>query len=75
MKTHQLEYSTLHYDDSPEAKERVFQIMLAAFLKLGHFNGESLGQSDKTYEIAPEILTECAEDGFKFRNQYEDEEQ
>jgi hypothetical protein len=75
MKTEKLKFSTLAYDDSQEAKDRVFEIMLKAFMKLGHFTGESLGQSDSTYEEAPDILAECAEDGFKFDQKWEGEEE
>lgn len=66
MKTETHEDFTLFYDDSPEAKERVFQIALKWFKKLDHFNGESLQQCDNTHVEAPQMLTELAEEGFCF---------
>jgi hypothetical protein len=70
MKTEPIEYGTLTYDDSQEAKERIFELCLKAFKKLGHFNGESLCQSDNTYIEAPDILTRIAEKGFRFKTKY-----
>lgn len=66
MKTEDLPDYTLTFDDSPEAKDRVYEIMLKWFKKLRHYSGESLGQSDETYVLAPDILAEVAEEGFKF---------
>jgi hypothetical protein len=70
MKTETIDGIELTYDDSPEAKERVFQIMLEEFKKLRQFCGEGIHQSDRTYEAAPEILTRIAEEGFQFNAEY-----
>lgn len=72
MKEENDEY-TLEYDDSQEAKERVFNILLKWFKKVDHFSGDSLGQSDDTYIEAPELLAEIAEEGFKFGQTWADE--
>lgn len=66
-------YSIVLFDDSLEAKQRVFDIALKWFKKLDNYSGESLAQSDSTYEFAPEILAEIAEDGFKFKEKWKDE--
>lgn len=72
MKTEQIEDGNLTYDDSPEAKDRVFNIMLNAFKKLGQFEPEVLGQADEVYIEAPIIMGDCAVDGFRFKVDYED---
>lgn len=69
MKEEHEDYS-LEYDDSPEAKERVYQIALKWFKEQEMFNGESLGQSDETYISGPSMMIELAEDGFKFQHTY-----
>jgi len=64
---------TITFDDSPEAKDRVFDLMLDFFKQVDMFSGECLGQSDETYIEAPNILSEVAEDGFKFKVEYSDD--
>lgn len=66
MKTEDHKEYTLAYDDSPEAKERVWQLLLDWFKKNELYNGESLQQRDVTWEEAPVLLTEIAETGFRF---------
>ena len=73
MNVEQHEYFTLTYDDSQEAKDRLFAIMLKWFKKLNHYCGDSLNQSDSTYVEAPNILTEAAEEAFRFEKKYNDE--
>lgn len=72
MASEKLEDATLEYDDSPEAKERVFRIALKWFKKLESFSGECLAQKDDTYVYAAEMLAEIAEEGFKFDHTYDE---
>lgn len=62
----------LTFDDSPEAKERVYQTCLAWFNKVTNYSGESIQQSDDTYEDAPELLSDIAENGFKFVQEWKE---
>lgn len=64
---------TVTYDDSQEAKDRIFQIALAWFNKVEMYSGESLGQSDTTYVEAPDLLAELAEEGFRFGHKWNDD--
>lgn len=64
---------TVTYDDSQEAKDRIFQIALDWFNKVKMYSGESLGQSDDTYIEAPDILAELAEEGFRFEQKWNDD--
>lgn len=54
-------------DDSPEAKEKVWEILLAYFKKYGAYCGETIGQSDDPQIYAPETLGEIADIIFKTR--------
>lgn len=73
MRTFKNEYEEdVLFDDSQEAKDRVYDIMLKFFKKVNMFSGESLSQSDETYIEAPEVLGEVAEEGFKFEVKYND---
>lgn len=68
--TEENEDYTLEYEIGEVAMMRVYGICLQYFKKLGHFHGDSIHQSDDTYETAPEFLTELAEEGFKFNKTY-----
>lgn len=71
MNTHEDEDRIIKYDDSPEAKERVYQIALKWCHQLG-YSGETFQQSDKAWEKGPCVLTELAEEGFKFEVKYKE---
>ncbi|MCV5968690.1 hypothetical protein, partial [Lactococcus petauri] len=62
----------LTFDDSPEAKERIFKIALDWFKKTELYSGEALGQSDTTYVEAPDLLAAIAEEGFCFKAEWKD---
>lgn len=68
----EFEDCTVCYDDSLEAKERVFQIVLDWFKEVKMFSPEVLGQCDTTYIEAPNLVGALAEDGFKFKEIYKD---
>ncbi len=74
MTTEETKDYKLTFDDSPEAKQRVYDIMLAWFRESRHFTGESLAQSDDTYIDALELLTAVAEEGFKFKQKWNDDD-
>jgi len=68
-----LDGKTLTFENNAAARQRVFDIMLASFIQLNHFDSESLGQSDDTYIEAANILGEVAEEGFKFEVKWDNE--
>ena len=68
-----LEDMTVEYSDSPEAKEELFQRMLKWHVNHHALDGECIWQSDMCMESAPEILTDVAENVFKFKVTYTDE--
>lgn len=60
------------FDDSQKAKDRVFEILRKWFGKEELFSAEALCQSDKTYVLAPDLLGEIAEKGFKFKQKWKE---
>lgn len=60
------------FDDSQKAKDRVFEILRNWFGKEELFSAEAIGQSDKVYELAPDLLGEIAERGFKFKQKWKE---
>jgi hypothetical protein len=70
---------TVHvkYADDDATIARVYEKMLKWFIAQGAYSGEIIWQSDRCMERAPEILTELAEEVFKFDVDYEydDEEE
>ncbi len=51
----------LTFDDSPEARDDVFARVLDYFSRTELFSGESIYQSDATYELAPQLVAELAD--------------
>lgn len=72
MKTIYAKDYTLTYDDSQDAKDRVFERMLKFFVESELFNGESLQQCDTTHIEGPEVLSDVAEEGFKFQTEWKE---
>lgn len=70
MKTEEHEDCQLTYDDSPEAHKRIYDMMLKWFKEMGRFSGDSIHQSDECDIQAPYILTDVAEEGFRFETTY-----
>ena len=70
-KNQMIEFETqsakVQFDDSPEAKEKAFQLLLQYFQKHEAFNGECICQMDNPQIDAPIVLSRIAEDAFKFR--------
>lgn len=64
---------TLVLDDTPEARDKVFNAVLKFFLKQESFNGESIVQNDYVQIEAPEFLAELAEI-FQFKVEWNEEE-
>lgn len=58
---------TLSFDNSQEAKERIFDMLLAFFEEHEAYSGESICQSDSPQIEAPNLLSDIAEKGFKFK--------
>ena len=63
----------LKYDDSHAAKEKLFKTMLAWYVKMESFDGESNMQSDTPQIEAAPLLCDVAENIFKFEVEFEDE--
>ena len=72
MKTVEFTEYSLTYDDSQEAKERIFNLALEWFKKHEMYRGEVLGQSDTTYIEGPELLYDLAEKGFQFSEEWKE---
>lgn len=60
------------YNDDIETKEKLFKYLLNYFIEQKHFCGESLCQSDSTYETCAEVFSTIAEDIFKFKQEWKD---
>lgn len=71
MTTMQREGFTVTYDDSPEVHKAVYDRILKWFMEQDHYCGDSIHQSDSTYEDAPNLLTDIAEKCFKFKEKWE----
>lgn len=54
-------------DNSEEAKEKVFQAVMAYFIKHKSFWGESIAQSDNTIIDAPDVMCDIADNIIKFK--------
>lgn len=63
---------TATFDDSEEAKQAVFQKLLTFFTFHEAFSGESVMQCDGPQIAAPELLSEIADEIFKFKVEHKD---
>lgn len=57
---------TISYDDSQEAKDKLYNMMLNFFKTHEVYNGESIQQCDVPQINSPELLSEIADEIFKF---------
>ena len=77
MKTieHKGRFSTykVTYDDSEQAKQSVFDAVLAFFFKHEQFSGEGIQQCDEPITEAPNLLSDIADDILKMDVDYGDE--
>lgn len=64
---------TIDYDDSQQAKDKAFQLLLDYYLKHTVFDGESINQMDAPQIDAPILLSRIAKQAFKFDVDYKDE--
>lgn len=58
--------------DSRKTRDEVFERVLAFFLKHESFSGECIMQSDNPQIYAPELLSELADEVFKFETEYDE---
>jgi hypothetical protein len=72
MKTLKFDDYTVTFDDSEEAKQKVFDLLFQWYKDMEMFSAECIGQSDETYITAPDLLGEIAEEGFKFEVEWEE---
>jgi hypothetical protein len=70
---HSITYHSITYDDSQEAKEKLFIMMLEFFKKHNAYSGESIHQCDAPQIAAPTVLSDVAEKIFKFDVKYKEE--
>ena len=61
------------YSASPETKELLFNKMLDFFKTTGTFSGESICQSDRAIIAASELLSDIADEIFKFDVKYNED--
>lgn len=73
MMTEKIDDYTLTYDDSPEAKDRLYDACLEWFKAQEAFSGESIAQRDNPVIEAPWLLCKVAEEIFQFKQVYDDE--
>jgi hypothetical protein len=59
-------YGKATYDDSPEAREAVFQRVMDYFKKYESLSGECIMQSDDPQIYAPEVFADIADGILKF---------
>jgi len=65
------EICTVEYENSLETKEALFQKMKEFFFKHHAFSGESVCQCDGPQIEAQELLSEIADEIFKFKSKWE----
>lgn len=71
MKTLKFNDYTVTFDEAKFRRQRVFDLLFQWYKDMV-FNAESIGQSDETYITAPDLLGEIAEEGFKFKVEWEE---
>ncbi|MEO6305111.1 MAG: hypothetical protein ABIP51_18275 [Bacteroidia bacterium] len=55
------------FEETAELKEQVYQKVLEWFIEQGHFSGEGIMQADDPIINAPVLLSDIADDLFKFK--------
>ena len=71
MATKKISDGTVTYKDDQTTKDAVFEKVLAWFLEQETFSGECIMQSDAPQLTAPELLSDLADDIFKFNTTYD----
>lgn len=62
----------VHYDNSQEIKDKVFERLIKFFFEHECFHGESFMQCDSPLLDAPEMISEILDDIIKFDCEYKD---
>ena len=70
MKTIETDDMIVHYHDSDEIKNAVFNSIIAFFLSMEAFSGESIMQSDAPQLEAPSVMADIADEIIKFDIEY-----
>ena len=65
-------YGTVTLEDSPEARERVWNIALEWFKELDRWSAESIVQCDDGWIESPQLAAKLADEGFKFKETHEE---
>lgn len=63
---------TVTFEDDEATRDAVFEAVVGFFFINQLFSGESLCQSDTTYEEAPDLLSTLADDILQFNVTWED---
>lgn len=70
--TERIEDGTITYRDDEETRQALYEAVLKWVKGYKLFHGDSIHQTDITYEEAPTLLTELAEEVFRFELKYDE---
>lgn len=68
-----LEDRSVRHKSDQATKDAVYEKVLAWFLKVGSFNGESIYQCDAPQIEAPDLLADLADNVFEFDVTYDED--
>lgn len=63
----------VEFDDTPEMRQELFDKVLAFYFEHESFSGEGIMQSDGPLIAAPELISDIADDIFKFKTTWPDD--
>ena len=67
-------YGAVIFEDSPESRERVWNIALEWFKENEMWSGEVICQCDAGYIESPLLAAKLADEGFRFQEREDDEQ-
>ena len=72
IKEKKIDGGIITYNDDQSTRDAVFERILAWFIKVDSFDGESIMHCDKSQIEAPILLSELADNVFEFDTVYDD---
>lgn len=69
----EIEDGVVEFDDTPELRDAVFEKVLKFFTDHGAFTGEAIFQSDGPQIDGPDLLSDLADDLFKFNVEWRED--